>query len=91
MKPMAGNSMYTSYYRELREGQREAFRVELERLLERAREFNFTDYRSRLYRDGALSSAEKTHLNIIQTIVEARIETLATSYEAILERLDGAS
>ena len=91
MKPLSSDSIYSSYYRELRENQREAFRAELEDLLERAREFNFTDYRARLYRDGALSSAEKTHLNIIQTIVEARIETLAASYEAILERLEEAS
>jgi hypothetical protein len=90
MKPLSNESIYSSHYQQLREAQQEAFRNELERLLERARTFNFTDYKDRLYRDGALSAAEKTHLNIIQTIVEARIQTLAAAYNAILARLDGS-
>ena len=90
MQPISDESVYTSYYRELRENQREAFRRELERLIDRAREFNFTDYKTRLYRDGALSEAERTHLNIVQTIVEARIETLAEAFDDMVERLEGA-
>ena len=90
MQPLSESSIYSKYYRELREGQREAFREELEDLLDKARAFNFTEYKTRLYRDGSLSTSEKTHLNIIQTIVEARIQTLAAAYEEIIERLEGA-
>ena len=81
--------MYNSYYRELREAQRRTFQAELQRLMERAQEFNFTDYRNNLYRDGELSGAEKTHLNIVQKIVESRIEALTRSRDALLERLEG--
>jgi hypothetical protein len=90
MRPLTDQSIYSIHYQQLRDAQQEAFRDELERLLARARTFNFTDYKDRLYRDGALSAAEKTHLNVVQTIVEARIETLAASYTAIIARLDGA-
>ena len=58
-------------------------------LIERAREFNFTKFRDRLYRDGELSGAEKVHLNIIQKIVENRVDVLRQSREQLMEVLGG--
>ena len=89
MKPVAGDGMYNTYYRELRDAQKRSFQEEIQRLMTRAQEFNFTDYKNTLYRDGELSGAEKTHLNIIQKIVESRIETLSRSREALIQRLEG--
>lgn len=89
MKPVSGDGMYNTYYRELRDAQKRSFQEEIQRLMTRAQEFNFTDYRDALYRDGQLSSAEKTHLNIIQKIVESRITSLSRSRDALLDRLEG--
>jgi len=91
MRPLSAQGMYNDYYRELRDAQKRAFQTELERLMEQARKFNFTNFRDRLYDDGELSAAEKTHLNIVQKIVEGRIKTLSSSYEAIVARLDESS
>lgn len=91
MRPLSAQSMYNDYYRELRDAQKQAFREELERLIAKARQFNFTNFKDRLYEDGELSAGEKTHLNIIQKIVEGRINTLSNSYEAVIERLDETS
>ena len=89
MKPVSGDGMYNTYYRELRDAQKRSFQEEIQRLMTRAQEFNFTDYRDALYRDGQLSSAEKTHLNIIQKIVESGITSLSRSRDALLDRLEG--
>lgn len=89
MKPVSGAGMYNTYYRDLRDAQKRSFQEEIQRLMERAQEFNFTDYKNVLYRDGELSDAEKTHLNIIQKIVESRIKVLARSHDALIQRLEG--
>jgi hypothetical protein len=89
MRPVSGEGMYNTYYRDLRDAQKRSFQEEIQRLMTRAQDFNFTSYRDTLYRDGELSSAEKTHLNIIQKIVESRITALTRSRDALIERLEG--
>ena len=81
---------YASYFMDLQQQQRFAFRREIDALLLRARKFNFTQFKTRLYNDGKLSDAEKAHLNIIGKILESRIDRYANSRETLMEIL-GAS
>jgi len=59
----------------------------VEGLLERAREFNFDEYRQKLESDGILSEAELQHLEIVQEIFETRLEALNSSKDTILHIL----
>jgi hypothetical protein len=88
MGPVAPAGIYSAYYRELREDQRRMFQRQILQLVERARKFNFTQYRDRLYRDSELSDGEKGHLNIVQRIVESRIKRLVGSRELITGLLE---
>jgi len=77
-------AMYRQYWAELKENQRFAFRKMIDTLLKRARAFNFTNFKTRLYSDGQLSDAEKTHIDILGRIVEQRIDRLTTSKQTLL-------
>jgi len=88
-RSVSGNGLYSKYYRELKEDQQRLMQQQIAELIERAREFNFTKFRDRLYRDGELSTAEKVHLNIIQKIVENRVDVLRQSREQLMEVLGG--
>jgi len=88
-RSVSGNGLYSKYYRELKEDQQRLMQQQIAELIERAREFNFTKFRDRLYRDGELSGAEKVHLNIIQKIVENRVDVLRQSREQLMEVLGG--
>jgi hypothetical protein len=79
------SSSYVQYFKELQQQQKFAFKKEIDALLLRARRFNFTQFKNRLYSDGKLSEAEKTHLNIIGRILEQRIETYASSKDTIMK------
>jgi len=81
--------LYSKYYRELKDEQKRQMQQQVFRLLEKAREFNFTRYRDRLYRDGQLTDGEKTHLNIVTTIIENRIDVLQNQREQIVRALGG--
>jgi hypothetical protein len=81
------NLDYRRYFQELKEQQRFAFRKEIEALLLRARRFNFTKFKDRLYSDGKLSSAEKAHLNIIGKILETRIKIYSNSKDTLMDIL----
>jgi len=81
--------VYSKYYRELKESQKRQMQQQVFQLLEKARKFSFTRYRNRLYSDGSLSTAEKTHLNIVSTIVENRIDILQNQREQIVIALGG--
>ena len=83
------NGLYSKYYRDLKEEQKRQMQQQVFRLLEKAREFNFTNYRDRLYRDGQLTDGEKTHLNIVATIIENRVEVLQNQREQIVRALGG--
>lgn len=76
---------YIQYFAQLQRDQRLAFRREIDALLLRARKFNFTQFKNRLYSDGRLSDAEKAHLNIIGTILQRRIEIYANSRQVLLD------
>ena len=90
MEPLTPTGIYSSYYRALREDQRRMFQRQILQLVERARKFNFTKYRDRLYRDSELSDGEKAHLNIVKRIVESRIARLVASRESIIRLLERA-
>jgi hypothetical protein len=77
-------AMYEQYWKELKENQRFAFKKTIENLLKRARAFNFTEFRTRLYSDGQLTGAEKTHLEILETIFEQKVNRLVTSKQTLL-------
>lgn len=78
---------YVVYFQKLKQEQRFAFRREIDALLLRARQFNFTQFKNRLYSDGKLSDAEKAHLNIIGRILDLRIQKYADSRETLMDIL----
>jgi len=80
-----GNDKYGQYFQKLQKQQQLAFRREIDALLLRARKFNFTQLKSRLYSDGRLSGAEKAHLDIVATIIETRINNYENSKNILLE------
>jgi hypothetical protein len=79
-------SQYRQYWAQLRENQRFSFKKEIDALLKKARSFNFTNFKTRLYNDGRLSESEKNHLDIVNRILEQRI-TLLTNSKDILVRV----
>lgn len=81
------NDKYVVYFQKLQQQQKFAFRREIDALLLRARQFNFTQFKNRLYSDGKLSDAEKAHLNIIGRILELRIQKYADSRETLMDIL----
>lgn len=80
-----GNDKYLSYFQQLKKQQQLAFRREIDALLLRARKFNFTQLKARLYSDGKLSGAEKAHLEIVGQIIETRINVYENSKNTLLE------
>lgn len=79
-------TQYRQYWAQLRENQRFSFKKEIDALLKKARSFNFTNFKTRLYSDGRLSESEKNHLDIVNRILEQRI-TLLTNSKDILVRV----
>ncbi len=59
----------------------------LDNLLKKAKAFNFDDFVNRLMLDGKITSAEKTHLNVLRTIYDSRVKRLSTSKETFLSVL----
>ena len=84
-----GTGLYSKYYRELKDAQKRQMQQQIVELLDKARKFNFTQYRDRLYRDGQLTDGEKTHLEIVSTIIKNRVESLKNQREQILRALGG--
>jgi hypothetical protein len=78
---------YAAYFQKLQQQQRFAFRREIDALLLRARQFNFTQFKNRLYSDGKLTDAEKAHLNIIGRILDMRIRKYADSRDILMDIL----
>jgi len=89
MKALQPDSIYSKYYKSLKAEQRRQMQEEIDKLIAKAREFNFTKFRDKLYADGELSSAEKTHLNIIAKIIKTRIDVLTDSREVLMRVLGG--
>ena len=83
-----GKIDYSSYYMELRLEQQLLFRRTVEALLKRARSFKLNDLKSRLSVDG-LSAGELSHLNIVDKLFEARVNSLSTQKKKLIEALKG--
>ena len=88
-KSSQGSGIYGEYYRKLKASQRRLFLREVQKMLERARLFNFTTYRNRLEFGGELTSGEKTHIDIVQKIQKNRLTILASTIENLNEILGG--
>ena len=83
------SDFYLNYYQELKEAQRRQTKLFIDKLVQRARLFNFSTFKSKLYSDGQLSSAEKTHLNILELLFKQRLQMLKTVTENIESILSG--
>lgn len=81
--------LYKKYFQELREQQRAQVMQFIATLIQRAREFNFSNFKSKLYNDGRLSAGEKIHLNILQKLYEQRLNRLITQNEVFDDILFG--
>lgn len=81
--------LYRKYFQELREQQRAQVMQFIATLIQRAREFNFSNFKSKLYNDGRLSAGEKIHINILQKLYEQRLNRLITQNEVFNDILSG--
>ena len=89
MTSLAENGSYEDYYRELKSLQTRQFLAIINKLLERARAFNFEKYQARFAIDGKLTETEKIHLGIMQRIVNQRIDSLERAGDSIRNILGG--
>ena len=77
------SDFYLNYYKQLKEAQRRQTKLFIDKLIQRARLFNFSTFKSKLYSDGQLTSGEKTHLNILELLFKQRVQMLQTVTENI--------
>jgi hypothetical protein len=84
----SGGPGYSEYYNNLKQNQQIVFRKYIESLIKRARSFKMNELRKRFELDG-LSSGEKTHLAIVETLYKNRLDTLSNSKRSIVEMLTG--
>lgn len=84
-----GSGIYGEYYKKLKASQRRLFLREVQKMLERARLFNFTTYKNRLEFGGELTAGEKTHIDIVKKIQENRLNILSLTIENLNEILGG--
>lgn len=83
------SELYIEYFRQLKAAQKAQYLQFIATLIQRARAFNFSNFKSRLYNDGKLSSGEKIHLNILEKLYTQRLNTLVQQNEIIREILSG--
>lgn len=72
-------ALYSEYYRQLRAEQQAQMRRLIASLLQRARQFNFNQYRDRLATTGELTEGEKIHMEVLGKIIKQRIRVLSNS------------
>lgn len=72
-------SKYSEYYRQLKAEQQAQLRRLIANLLQRARKFNFNQYRDRLSTTGELTEGEKIHMEVLGKIIKQRIRVLSNS------------
>jgi hypothetical protein len=77
------SELYIEYFRQLKAAQRAQYLQFIATLIQRARAFNFSNFKSRLYSDGKLSSGEKIHLNILEKLYTQRLEILTQQNDVI--------
>jgi hypothetical protein len=82
-------SLLKDYYLTLQENQKYAFKKEVDALLKKAREFNFTNFKTQIYSDGHLSDAEEIQIDIMEKILNQRVTFLTQSKEMLMRVLGG--
>jgi hypothetical protein len=78
-------SIYANYFQTLKELQRAQYQQFIATLIQRARAFNFSNFKSNLYKDGKLSQGEKIHLNILEKLFNQRLGRLTNARDSIYE------
>jgi hypothetical protein len=81
--------LYLQYFTELRKQQRAQVIQFIATLIQRAREFSFTNFKSKLYNDGKLSAGEKIHLNILEKMYNQRLNMLVAQSELFSQIVSG--
>lgn len=82
--------IYKKYYEELKASQRAQVLQFLATLIQRARQFSFANFKSRLYSDSKLSNGEKIHLNILEKLYDNRLLQLVSSNESLSGIVSGS-
>jgi hypothetical protein len=80
-------AFYRQAFDKLTAQQKRSIVNQLDQLIERANGFSFKEYVARLSADGVLSQAERSHLEIVRGIYDARLGALKNSKEAFLQLL----
>lgn len=78
---------YNSAFADLSAQQRKLLITQLDKLIKDADAFNWDEYYARLMVDGELSSAERSHLKIIQSIYSNRLNTIRSSKQQFLKAI----
>ena len=81
----ARRGIYGNAFEKLNTNQRKLIVKQLEEIIKRADTFNWDEYVSRLMIDGELSNSEKSHLNLVQSLYQNRLEMLRGSKEQFLK------
>lgn len=79
---------YEQYFANLKSAQRKKALALYQQLMDRAQEFDFARFKQSLAVDGALSEAEKIHLDIMGAIFKQRLNTLKSS-SGVLKKILG--
>ena len=83
------SKLYLDYYKELQAAQRAQYLKFIATLIQRARNFSLSQFRTRLYNDGQLTSGEKIHLSIIEKLYSTRLEMLVQQNDSLTELISG--
>lgn len=89
MTSIGKDGVYGEYFKELKEQQRRIFIAEVKKLIDKAREFNFVNYKQRLSIDGTISDIELVHMDIIEKISKQRLNTLEKQLDVLIAILGG--
>ena len=79
--------MYRKHFEKLQLQQRRTALMLFEKLIDRAQEFDFKEVRQRLAINERLSTPEKMHLQIVEGLYKARLNTLKSSKAILLQTL----
>jgi hypothetical protein len=78
-------AVYVNYFEILKDLQQAQYQQFIATLIQRARAFNFSNFKSKLYNDGKLSQGEKIHLNILDKLFNQRLGRLTNARDSIYE------
>ena len=76
---------YKEYFAKLNKQQRRQIVFQIDKILTKLRNFSWEEYISRLSAENGLSQAEKTHINILRSIIESRTDTLKNSKQSFIK------